>query len=426
MDNHQLEYLDFELLVGFRRGQEYPVNVIRSPAGEVAHDVFMQFPFAALDLERFIDDLPFILIRSSRLPWQQVMSDEQRVRDFGRRLFHTLFAGKVGNLYWASQALAEQQGKGLRLKLRIRPPELVALPWEFLFDTNRDEYVCLSRNTPIVRYLEVERPIRSLEVEPPLRVLGMVANPKRMPQIDGTEERNYLTEALRDLCDRNLVELIWLEGQTWRDLQAAMRAGPWHIFHFVGHGSFRPGADEGAIILSDEAGQPYPLPASDFARLFVDHRSLRVVILNACQGARSSPRNAFSSTAATLVRHGLPAVLAMQYPLSDSAAVHFGRELYQALTGWLPIDAAVGEARKAVRMAGGESLEWGTPTLYMRAPNGMLFSPARKVEGLAARGLASRNSPWRRALTGREVEKAHVHTARRSCTPDGRPLPYLV
>ena len=41
------------------------------------------------------------------------------------------------------------------------------------------------------------------------------------------------------------MEVSWLEGQTWRDLQKAMRGGPWHVFHFVGHGGFDPGADEG-------------------------------------------------------------------------------------------------------------------------------------------------------------------------------------
>ncbi|CAG0935156.1 hypothetical protein TFLX_03988 [Thermoflexales bacterium] len=420
MDNENpstLEYLDFELLIDFGQGQQYPVNVIHSPAGELTHDVAIRLPFAVEYLERFLNDLPFLVIRSSNMSQSQTMSDEQHVRDFGQQLFEMLFREDLGRLYRASQVEAEQQGKGLRLKLRIRPPELATLPWEFLFDSDRDDYVNLSHFTPIVRYLEVERSIRPLEVQPPLRVLGMAVNPKRMLQVNAAQERFYLTEALRDLSARHLVELSWWEGGTWHDLQAAMRAGPWHVFHFIGHGSFRPDADEGAIILADESDQPYRLSASDFAQLLVDHRSLRVVILNACQSSQSNPRNIFSSTAATLVRRGIPAVLAMQYPFTDLAAVQFGRELYQALAAWLPIEAAVGEARKAVRLAISGSLEWGTATLYLRAPNGTLFAPARETEPSTARGLRLHNLPARYEFAGREAKKAQVHAALRSRTP---------
>ncbi len=416
-DGPTLEYLDFELLIGIGQGRHYPVNVIHSPAGELAHEVVIGLPFAREDLERFLDDLPFLIIRSGQVLRQLTQSDEQRVQGFGQQLFEMLFAGELGHLYRASQVEAEQQGRGLRLKLRIRPPELAVLPWEFLFDTDRGDYVTLSRYTPIVRYLEVERSIRPLEIEPPLRVLGMIANPRRMLQMDAAQERYYLTEALRDLSAQHLVELSWWEGETWRDLQAAMRAGPWHVFHFIGHGAFRPGADEGAIILSDESAQPYWLLATDFARLLVDHRSLRVVILNACQSSQATQHSPFSSTAATLVRHGMPAVLAMQYPITDLAAIQFGRELYQALANWLPVEAAVSEARKAVRLAVRGSLEWGTATLYLRAPQGILFAPTPKSGVSTMRSPRLHNLPARYEFTGREAEKAQVHAALRSRTP---------
>lgn len=50
------------------------------------------------------------------------------------------------------------------------------------------------------------------------------------------------------------MDLQWLSGQTWRDLQRAMRRGPWHVFHFIGHGGFERNADEGFIPLADDAG----------------------------------------------------------------------------------------------------------------------------------------------------------------------------
>ena len=84
-------------------------------------------------------------------------------------LYAALFSDDVDNLYHESRIQAKQQGMGLRIKLRIQPPELSTLPWEFLFDRRVDEYVCLSTNTPLVRYLETQNPVYPLTVKPPLR-----------------------------------------------------------------------------------------------------------------------------------------------------------------------------------------------------------------------------------------------------------------
>ncbi len=169
------------------------------------------------------------------------------------------------------------------------------------------------------------------------------------------------------------MDLVWLEGQTWRDLQRAMRRGPWHIFHFIGHGGFDRATDEGLIALADDAGRSHLLRATDLGRLLDDHYPLRLVLLNSCEGARGGERDAFSGTAATLVRRGIPAVLAMQYEITDEAAVEFSRSFYEAVADGLPVDAAVSEARTAVGICLGDTLEWGTPVLYMRSPDGRVF-----------------------------------------------------
>ncbi len=169
------------------------------------------------------------------------------------------------------------------------------------------------------------------------------------------------------------MDLVWLEGQTWRDLQRAMRRGPWHIFHFIGHGGFDRATDEGLIALADDAGRAHLLRATDLGRLLDDHYPLRLVLLNSCEGARGGERDAFSGTAATLVRRDIPAVLAMQYEINDEAAVEFSRSFYEAVADGLPVDAADSEARTAVGICLGDTLEWGTPVLYLRSPDGRVF-----------------------------------------------------
>lgn len=371
LGRQHLDYLDFELEIGPGEGREYPVTVLRSPAGEAREKA--TFPFGELELENRLQALQIALLRAEGIRRQALTPEDQAVQDFGRALFGMLFSGEVRSRYDVSQREAAAQGKGLRLKLRVLSPELAALPWEFAYDPRNAEYVCLSRNTPVVRYLELPQPIAPLRAELPLRVLGMAVSPHGLPALDVALEKQRVDTALADVRAAGLVTLTWLEGQTWRDLQRAMRYGPWHIFHFIGHGGFDRAADEGFVALADEAGEAQRLSATQLGRLLADHRDLRLAILNACEGARGSAQDVFSSTASILVRRGLPAVLAMQYPITDRAAIEFARAFYEALADGLPVDTATTEARQAVSIAAPRSVEWGIPVLYMRAVDGALF-----------------------------------------------------
>jgi tetratricopeptide (TPR) repeat protein len=76
----------------------------------------------------------------------------------------------------------------------------------------------------------------------------------------------------------------------------------------------------------------------------------------------------------------------MQFEIADDVAGTFAHEFYGAVADGYPIDAALTEARKAI-FAGGKDVEWGTPVLYLRAPDGRIFdvarlpAPPRSVEG---------------------------------------------
>ena len=398
-------YLDFELEIGPGSAREYPVAVIRSPAGEARET--LHFPFDELALDNRLKDLQIALLRSGGKRRQLLSPEERTVQEFGRALFDSLLVGEVRSRYDVSQREAEQQGKGLRFKLRIQSPELAALPWEFLYDSRQAEYICLSRNTPVVRYLELPQPIPPLTVAPPPRILGMIASPSDLPPLDVTREKQRVEQATQALRQNGLIELTWLEGQTWRDLQRAMRSGPWHMFHFIGHGGFDRQTDEGLIAISNEEGQARNLTATQLGRLLADHRSLRLVLLNACEGARGSQRDIFSSAASILVRRGIPAVLAMQYEVTDRASIELARAFYEALAENMPIDAATSEARKAVSLEINNTVEWGTPVLYMRSPDGVLFSlQASDKQQDEAENLARAQAAQRQAHLAAEKAQA--------------------
>jgi hypothetical protein len=365
------DYLDFELEICEGGPRRYSISV-RSPAGEAQGQ--MRFPFDEWELRDRLQALEIALLRSGGTRRRIASPEEHTVQDFGKGLFESLLVGDVRTRYEMSLGEARRQGKGLRLKLRIQPSELAVLPWEFLYDARRDRYPSLSSNTPLVRYLDLSQPVEPLAVSPPLKVLGMVTNPLGLEPLDVEHEKRLVEEAIKGLREAGLLELTWLEGQTWRHLQRAMRLGPWHVFHFVGHGGFDPATEEGALALSDDEGRMRLLRARGLAELLDDHYPLRMVFLNSCEGARGSESDAFSSTAATLVRRGVPAVVAMQYEITDNAAIEFSRDFYDALADGLPVDAAVTEARAAVSMD--SALEWGTPVLYMHAPDGRVFDVA--------------------------------------------------
>ncbi len=376
-----MDYLDFELEIDHGAGREYPLVVVRSPAGEARET--MRFPFDEIELESRLKDLQIALLRSGGKRRLTLSSEQKAVQEFGLALFDALLTGEVRNRYDVSQREASHQGLGLRLKLRIQAPELAALPWEFLYDPREAEYICLCRDTPVVRYLELPRPPTPLTVTAPLRVLGMVASPKGLEPLDVEREKQRIERALAGLQDEGLVELTWLEGQTWRHLQRAMRLGEWHVFHFIGHGGFDSARDEGLVALANDRGEMHRLLATQLGRLLANHRSLRLVVLNSCEGARGGKQDIFSSTASILVRRGIPAVVAMQYEITDRAAIELARSLYESLADGLPVDASLSEARTAISLGVNNTVEWGTPVLYMRAPDGVLFE-VQAGEGVPA------------------------------------------
>ena len=432
-----LDYLDFDIEIGPGQGRDYPLALRSSPGGE-AQEV-LHFPFDELALERYQDKLKIVLL-SAEGKGRGYLSDEERaVREFGAALFECLLCGEMRSRYEVSLDRAAQQGKGLRLRLHIAAPELAALPWELLYDPRREDYVCLSTNTQLVRYFNLPRPGRSLDIQPPLRILAMIASPRSpgTPPLDVASEKMRLERALAGLKQRGLVEIHWLESGTWHDLQRWMRRGPWHIFHFIGHGRYDSFQQEGQLALVGEDGGPQPLAASELTLLLKDHSSLSLVVLNACEGGRGGHYDIFSSTAGALVQGGLPAVLSMQYAIRDRAAIELAQAFYESLADGLPVDAAVAEGRKAMRLARRGSLEWGTPVLHMRSPDGVLFrmgaaptgppvslggaAPPAQVETVSRTGPASAVRP-----PGAVKPEAAVPTAARARsrpTPAARSVP---
>lgn len=360
-------YSDFDLAISDLGEGRYRVRVLASPSGQAGGEFVL--PFSELEMENFL-----LRIGRPRRGTRRLESPEaEAARSFGRRLCEEVFSGDIGVAWQRSLDTAERNDRGLRLRLHLGDaPELAEVPWEYMYLPTGDRHLVLSTWTPLVRYLDLPRAPRPLTVQPPLRLLAMISSPADYPALDTDAEWAKLDESLNSLEADGMVEVTRLEKATLQSLQRALRRTEYHVFHFMGHGGFDEQSSDGVLVLENDDGGSRRVTGRELGTILTDARSVRLAVLNSCEGARSSGADPFGGTAPTLVKGGIPAVVAMQFEISDEAAIVFAHELYLAIADGYPIDAAVAESRRAIFGAGND-VEWGTPVLYMRSDDGRLF-----------------------------------------------------
>jgi tetratricopeptide (TPR) repeat protein len=318
------------------------------------------------------DDLERTVLASAVLRRGVASAAERPVREVGRQLFEALFTGPVYGTYRASLGAAQQRGKRLRVVLRLTVPQLAALPWEAMFDPETGAYLC--RTEPLVRRVDAPYTSDPLEVDPPLRILGLVAAPRGLPALDVEAEQQHLEQALAKPLADGLVELTWAPDCSWEAIHDLMLDGAWHILHFVGHGDYDAGNDEGVLALVGPGGRADLVEASRLTDLLSEaNPTPPLVVLNSCSSAELGARDLFSGTAATLVHRGISAVAAMQFAISDVAAIRFARGFYAAIARGRGIDEALRSGRIEI-LGTARTLEWITPVLYIRGGATQLFN----------------------------------------------------
>ena len=304
------------------------------------------------------------------------LNDAKRL---GEALFRSVFHGQVRDIYRDALADARRRDRGLRIMLCLSgAPELCDVPWEYLFDGSH--YLATSTLTPVVRYLDLPRRSRTLRVSPPLRILGIISNPTDYQQLKIDEERQSLEHALSHVLDTHAVELHWLSRPTLPALLNALRTNTFHALHFIGHGMYNIESDKGALVFEDETGWARPVTGDHLGLILQDFSSLRLAVLNACEGARSSRHDPFSGVAGALIQRDVPAVIAMQFEISDDSAITFAASFYEALAAGAAVDASLATARLSMFAKRTEDIEWGKPVLFMRVADARLFDvqePAR-------------------------------------------------
>jgi tetratricopeptide (TPR) repeat protein len=313
----------------------------------------------------------------------------------GKALFREVFRDEVAQLFHASLGSLEGEQRGLRIRISIDPRQrelavLQRLPWELLCWPETEDFLCLSRRTPVVRFLEAHRERRPAIARPRrLRILAVSASPKDCTPLAVARERRNLEEAWKGL--KKNVEIVFLERGGLEEIRRAFLQKPFHVLHFMGHGGFSEEKSEGELLFEGCDGTSQPFDGRRLAQMLHDARSLRLIVLNACHTAKAAGAqgaNPFAGVASSLVMAGVPAVVAMSGAVSDPAAVAFSRMFYQRLAAGDSIEAAVTEGRLAIQRADPLDGAWATPALFLRSSDGRLFAPRSMVWARRAALLA--------------------------------------
>jgi WD40 repeat protein len=409
------DYDHLEVRFTPERGDSYGVE-IAAASGARARDRFVA-P-SAPDLERLrltVDPRNRVRDRSRYL---------DAARQFGQGLFEALLeAASLRGVYRAAHRDARAAGRGLRVTLSLNAaPELAGIPWEFLYD--RPRFLAQHVHTPVVRFLDLADTPSPLRVEPPLRILGVVSRPNDdvLATLDPDEEQAALERRLESLIDAGHVTIRWLDRATLRAVQREVDHGDeFHVFHYIGHGEYDAESGESSLILEDHDRQPNRVGGQQLGALLCDRGSLRLTVLNTCEAAQTAPEDPMAGVAISLMEYGVPAVVAMQFAMTDDGTLTFADALYGALAAGHSVDAAVTHGRRA--LAAHSDIEWGTPVLFMRVADGRLFdmTPAGSRETARAPSPPARAAPFERARAIARLTHNEFVT-RVAFSPDGARL----
>jgi len=306
--------------------------------------------------------------------------------------------------------LATAQGAALRLGIEVTAAGLVDLPWEAL---------CLPELAagPLALHPQVELyrtvpglgPATAIQIPGPLRILVVIGIPDHDHQgelLDYEAELKRILDAVEPARRKGRAHVRILNRGTVAEVRAALLAQRFHVLHVSCH------ARPGALLLEDDEGRPDEVTAERLAaEVLVADRGVPLLVLAGCStalteralakpdaAAREQGEVALPGLARELLSHGVPAVLAMNAPVTDPYAAQLGARLYQELATQQRPDplAAVSAARRHLdaelrgapagsrdaRLA--ELAEWATPVLAVRSQSLPLFDPAEGYERIQA------------------------------------------
>jgi hypothetical protein len=342
-------------------------QVRQSPAGQ-GESRFVS-PFSERDLQKLWE-----VLREIQNGGQAVATQRALVQDAGRRLFEAAFAGEVLGCLRASFDRTDYMQTPLYLHLDLSgAPALEKLPWEYMYNPERSEFLTLAPMSPLARYTGLQHRILPAKTSKPLRALVVVSGPSSYPRVDADREWLSLLDSVDYLGAEGKMVVERLQKPTLLDLQRRLRQNEYHIVHFIGHGVVDKATGEGQLVFEDETGRSRLVNGQHLGALMRDHFSLRFMcVTGPTRSGVGTEYAGLLDVARHLVRRGVAAVVAPQLRVTHPAWLAFCQTLYEGLANLQPVDAAIVEARRAMAEES-DDLGWGAPVFFSRCVDGYLF-----------------------------------------------------
>jgi hypothetical protein len=279
----------------------------------------------------------------------------------------------------------------VRISFGDQASDLAALPWEFVHypggALDRDFFLAAETSLVLGRYLDgmQQRPGGFRPADSRLRVLFVLGLP-RGEQYD--DERAGFSALISELhgapaavnlapfdraVARSPVEIKSVDGwdpkqvrDRLAEFQTGDKPGPVDVVHLFAMCSIS-GGRQPLLYLPEGTGDRFTWtnPESVVEVLTYDRTNRpELVVLHLCDSREHEPEH-FEQLAPAFVRAGIPAVLAMQYPMQPASGQDFVKRFYLKLAEGEYLGQAVQSARHEMLMFS-RGRYFGTPVLYMQ------------------------------------------------------------
>ncbi|MBD2386245.1 CHAT domain-containing protein [Cylindrospermum sp. FACHB-282] len=288
----------------------------------------------------------------------------------GISLWRWVFDDPILGSLERSRGIAMGQHQRLRLRLEIRDPDLIALPWEIMQREPGQSAMSLSPDILFSRTTCEVEPLPYLPTEQALKAINILLVLGHDENLQLETEAAILAQTLAEGSSTSSNSLGYapcmvktLLQPTPQELTQELESKAYNVFFYAGHGL--PAPDGGLLFLQ----RAMTLNGIELAQV-LSRTGVKLAVFNACWGAQPAAINRqaipASSLAEVLIRHGVPAVLGMRDEIADQESHSFIQAFTEALRSKKPIDEAVAEARqKLLTLYKFNQPAWTLPVLYM-------------------------------------------------------------
>ena len=324
------------------------------------------------------------------------------MQHLGINLWQWLITGSIQDSLHESKGIAIGQSLPLRVRLDLREPDLIALPWEIMQPQAGQPAISLSQQLLFSRTTSNVEPLPVLSISQSLNillVLGEAGENTSLTALQLTEEANNLSkildissqiqaknnhgEVIAPTCVETLIQPTAIELISHLERGTKQDGRPYNVLFYAGHGIAGP--DGGLLFLRPET----TINGTELAQVLVRCR-VTLAVFNTCWGAQPAIEKltnshrplSRSSLAEVLIHHGVPAVLAMRDEIADREALSFIQAFAQAIAARMSIDQAVAVARQQLlTIYKFNQPAWTLPILYMHPEfNGKLLQSLEDIK----------------------------------------------